>query len=95
MADEPDIFDAEADWRSAGLLEEEWRRHVGLPGSAGTIEQGTATEPWWQVGVGVLGCQDEGTGDAAQGGYVFTVTLVEGDTTFRAERVVGTPCEGE
>jgi len=94
MADEPDIFAPEADWSSAGLLEEEWRSHVGLPGSASTIEQGVATEPWWQVSVGVVGCQDEDTGDAAQGGYVFTVTLVAGDTTFRAERVVGTPGEG-
>jgi len=95
MADEPDIFAPEADCGSAALLEEEWRRHVGLPSSTGTIEQGAATEPCWQVGVGILGCQDEDTGDAAQGGYVFTVILVEGDTTFRAERVVRTPCAEE
>ncbi len=94
MADEPGIFAPEADWSSAGLLEEEWRSHVGLPGSAGTIEPGAAAEPCWQVSVAAVGCQDEDTDDAAQGGYVFTVTLVAGDTTFRAERVVGTPGEG-
>ncbi len=92
MADEPDIFDAEADCSSAALLEEKWRRRVGLPGSTSTIKQGAAAEPCWQVGVGVVGCRDEDTGDAAQGGYVFTVTLVEEDTTFRAERVVRIPC---
>ncbi|MCK4325077.1 MAG: response regulator, partial [Armatimonadetes bacterium] len=95
MTDEPDIFDVEANCGSAALLEEKWRRCIGVPSSAGTIEQDAATEPCWQVGVGVLGCQDEDTSDAAQVGYIFTVTLVEGDTTFRAERVVGTPCEGE
>ncbi len=95
MADEPDIFGAEADCGSAALLEEKWRRCVGLPGSTGTIEQGAVTQLCWQVGVGVVGCQGEDTGDAAQGGYAFTVILLEGDTTFRAERVVGTPCEGE
>ena len=95
MADEPDIFAPEVNCGSAGLLEEEWRRHVGLPGSTGTIEQGAATEMCWQVGVGVVGCQDEDAGNAVQGGYVFTVTLVEGDTTFRAERVVRTPCQEE
>ena len=94
VADEPDIFDAEADWSSTGFLEEEWRGRAGLASSAGTIEQGAAAEPWWQVGVGVVGPQDEDTDDAAPGGYVFTVILVEGDTTFRAERVVRTPGEG-
>ncbi len=95
MADEPDTFDAEADYSSAALLEEKWRRRVGLPGSTGTIEQGAATELSWQVGVGVVRCQDEDTGGVAQGGYAFSVTLVKRDTTFRAERVVRTPCEEE
>ena len=92
VADEPDIFAPEVNCGSAGLLEEEWRRRAGLASSAGTIEQGAAAEPWWQVGVGVVGPQDEDTDDAAPGGYVFTVILVEGDTTFWAERVVRIPC---
>jgi len=95
MADEPDIFAPEADCDSAVLLKEKWRRRIGLPSSADTIEQDAATEPYWQLGVGVVGCQDEDTGDAAQGEYVFTVTLVQGDTTFRAERVVRIPCAEE
>ncbi len=95
MADKPDILDAEADYSSAGLLEEEWRSRVGLPGSASTIEPGAAAEPCWQVSVAAVGCQDEDMGDAVPGGYVFAVILTEGDTTFWAEWVVGTPCEGE
>jgi len=95
MADEPDIFALEANCGRAALVEEKWRRRVGLPSSISTIKQDATTELCWQVGVSVVGCQDEDTDDAAQVGYVFTVALVEGDTTFRAERVVGIPCAEE